>query len=99
MKEYTQLLHKDFKTDLERIILFGSHVRGRATKESDLDLLIIIKRENKDLRNQIIDLAYELILKYGVDIAPAIFNSKEWTALTKKPTSFAYLVLKDGKKL
>ncbi len=30
-------------TTPERIILFGSHVRGDATSDSDLDLLVIVK--------------------------------------------------------
>ena len=39
---------------IENIILFGSTARGEAGKESDVDIFIEVKKENKKLKNEIL---------------------------------------------
>lgn len=99
LQEYIGKLYKLYSGYIEKIILFGSKVRGDAGKDSDIDILIVIRNGSKELKNKITDLAFEIILKYGVDIEPTIFDKKEWMRLTKIPTSFVYCVLKEGKEL
>ena len=52
----------------ERIILFGSHARGEAGKESDLDLFIVQSgtASNREVRRQVDQLL--LGRRFGVDI-------------------------------
>ena len=45
-------------SNLKRIILFGSAAKDEATKESDVDLFIELKKDNKQIRKEI-----EVILK------------------------------------
>ena len=42
------------KESIEKIILFGSAARNEATKESDVDIFIEVKKENKKLRSEIL---------------------------------------------
>lgn len=99
LEEYTHQLYKLYSRNIEKIILFGSRARGDTQVDSDIDILVIVTNGAKELKNKITDLAFDIILKYGVDIEPTIFDTQEWAGLTKMPTSFAYCVLNEGKEL
>jgi predicted nucleotidyltransferase len=44
LTQFKQLLQEKFGADLISLVLFGSVARGAAKPESDLDMLIILKR-------------------------------------------------------
>ncbi len=52
---------------IKEIILFGSHVRGEATKDSDIDLLVLIDDSINpfDVRRSLSDLLLDILLEYG----------------------------------
>ena len=99
LKEYSSKLHKLYSKNIEKIILFGSRARGDDKEDSDIDILVVIKEEDRELKDKVTDLAFDMMLKYGVDVEPAIFNIEEWTKLTKHPTSFTHCVLNEGREL
>ena len=99
LKEYSSRLHKLYPERIEKMILFGSMGRGEYRENSDIDILVIIGNGDNELKDQITDAAFDIMLKYGVVIEPAIFKSEEWVRLTTPPTSFTYCVLNEGKEL
>ena len=99
IREFTENIQRLYGKNIEKIVLFGSRARGDAGEDSDIDILVITKTNNKDLKNGITDLAFDIILKYGIDIEPVIFDMSEWSRLTKNPTSFTYSILVEGKNL
>ena len=42
LKEYLKLLYQD---NLDKVILFGSEARGEAEVDSDVDILIVLKKQ------------------------------------------------------
>ena len=54
-------------TEIEKIILFGSVARGDDTKDSDIDILIITKNINDDLKisDDIYDKVMDILLETG----------------------------------
>ena len=68
-------------TPIERIIVFGSRARGDADKESDWDVFIQLPELSSYLRKQILEIAWEISLDYGVVISiflvstPLLVNS------------------------
>jgi predicted nucleotidyltransferase len=78
---------------VEDIGLFGSYVRGEATDNSDIDLLVDIRKEKKTFRN-FMSLAYyledlfhckvELVTKQSLSpyIGPYILNTVEYVPIT-----------------
>ncbi len=45
LREFKKRVNKDFP--VKHLILFGSHASGKATKDSDIDLIVVSKKFNK----------------------------------------------------
>ena len=63
------------------IILYGSVARGTQTEESDVDIVVIVKRYMKDMHDKMIDLTVELELEYNKVLSVLIIdydNFREW---------------------
>lgn len=41
------------ETGIDKVILFGSYVKGDITRDSDIDLLVIGRKKDRDLRTKI----------------------------------------------
>ena len=56
---------------LRSLVLFGSHARGEATPESDMDVLVVLqKAKNTSLEaSRLVPLIAKLNLKYGILLA------------------------------
>ena len=61
-------------------ILYGSEARGDARADSDIDVLILLDGEQRDLQREsdISRALYDLELKTGVLISPLIMLRKLW---------------------
>lgn len=83
VKEFHEKISQKLQGNLLKIALFGSKATGKATEESDIDLLILVKYLDARLKNEILDVAYEVNLGHGVYISPrvidlATFNDPLW---------------------
>ncbi len=60
----------------EPAVVFGSAVRGEATAESDVDILLVLDREDEDVRRKVFDLAFEVFLESDVLVSPLVMSPK-----------------------
>ena len=66
---------------VEKIVLFGSAVRGELSSESDIDLLIVTRPAlDRRTRHQITDLVFEVNLQYGTNLSTVVVDHKSWQA-------------------
>jgi uncharacterized protein len=65
LAEIKQRLNETLGDNVERIILFGSRTRGDAHKDSDYDVLLLVKKRTSEMEDQINDIAYEMLDRYG----------------------------------
>jgi len=80
-----------------KIILFGSHAEGKATPESDLDLLVI-EREVGAKRKEMVRLR-KAIGSIGVPVDVLVFSEGEVYDWGHLPGTALYWALKEGKVL
>jgi predicted nucleotidyltransferase len=75
LKTHLQLHQQNTVKDL---ILFGSQAYGGANKDSDYDVLIVLKQSytSKD-EDKILDLCYDIDLKYGILIDAHLLSVEE----------------------
>lgn len=71
LKEFKEKVKKLYGKRLKQIMLYGSYARGDFNKDSDIDLLVILKGKivpGKEI-DRMIDIITEINLKYNVLIS------------------------------
>lgn len=87
-------LKKKYKP--KKVILFGSYVWGKFTKDSDIDLLII-KETNKERINRFIEVKRIVYNpKVKIPISPIVLTQKELEKRIKLGDDFLKEVVKKG---
>ena len=77
-KEIKQSLNVHLDNCIQDVIVFGSHVNGKARVDSDYDILIIVTCENTwEIRRKISDLCYDIELKYNIFLDTQIISTGE----------------------
>ena len=70
-------------------VLFGSQVYGHVSKDSDFDILIILKKKaDWKIEREISDLCYEMDLKYNVITDTHVIGETELNTLRGKQPIF-----------
>ena len=73
-KKITQLVNqvrnhliKRYGEKIREVILYGSHARGEATKDSDIDILVLIDGsiDPIEVRRSLSDLLFDILLEHG----------------------------------
>jgi predicted nucleotidyltransferase len=89
------------KSILERLYpgvkfkIFGSKATGKYDEESDVDILILLPCEvDEKIREQVIDIIFDIDLEFDTNISPLILSQKEWRNL--RPLPIFYFVEKEG---
>ena len=50
LEQYTEILQKIYGNHLRRVILYGSYARGDYTKDSDIDIMILLDMSDMDIK-------------------------------------------------
>ncbi len=60
-------LHETYGERIKRVILYGSHARGEATEDSDVDVLVLIDPSLKpsEVRKSLSDLLFDMLMDEG----------------------------------
>ncbi len=82
------------------IYLYGSRARGKAGKDSDWDILILLDRNEitPEIERSVTYPLYDLEFDTGEIISPMVYSAQEWFS-KYRITPFFYNVMKEGKKL
>ncbi len=89
LKDLKNHLQTSFKESVKDVILFGSQALGKANKDSDYDILVVLKNDYtaKD-ENLIFDLCYDISLRHNIVIDTHIISEKELYSIKGKQPIF-----------
>jgi uncharacterized protein len=89
LSELKSHLIKNYGESVIDVILFGSRALGVSNEFSDYDVLIVLENDysGKD-ENQILDLCYDIDLKYGIFLDIHLISLKELTSVRGRQPVF-----------
>ena len=96
VKEFAKKLKNELGDNLLNIRLFGSKVRHVFTRDSDIDILIILAEKNSEYIDKIVDILVDIQLEYDANISPVIYTEYEYTMNRDMGTLFVENVEKEG---
>jgi predicted nucleotidyltransferase len=97
-----QEVAKEFAREVSKLgavkscVLYGSVARGAATLESDIDVLVLVKRLTKALEALITKIAGDVSHRTGRSIVPIILPDTKFDEMLKRKHEFAATVKKEG---
>ena len=77
MQQFASSLKKLLGNTLDSVIVYGSYARGNYSELSDIDVMILVtltEEKIKKISDEISDMAFDYLMKFGVDITPVITN-------------------------
>lgn len=77
MQQFASSLKKLLGNTLDSVIVYGSYARGDYSELSDIDVMILValtEEKIKKISDEISDMAFDYLMKFGVDISPVITN-------------------------
>lgn len=77
INEYVSAIRTCLGDSIKSVILYGSYARGDYNDSSDIDVMILVDVDDKDIHrieNIFYDLAFDSELKYGKCLSPVIKN-------------------------
>lgn len=77
------------------IVLYGSAIKGKIKPDSDIDMLVVLKKHDKKLEKSIFDVSAGLSSKFNRTISPVIMDLGELNR-TKKDDPFILSIKTSG---
>ena len=81
LEEFVEYLQKSVPDQVEYVALFGSKARGDSQQDSDIDVLVILSKEDRELRREILKQAARFSLEYDVLLSPRVIGAERWEKL------------------
>ena len=78
LREFVTYLYQSIPDQVEFVALFGSKARGDSQQDSDIDVLVILSREDRGLRREILKQAARFSLEYDVLLSPRVIGAERW---------------------
>jgi predicted nucleotidyltransferase len=95
--EFVKRATQAYGDRIRGITLFGSVARGTPRRDSDIDLLVVIDKEDFRLRRELTGLAFDIFMETGGDLSVKVLSSQDFQA--RKSFSFLRNVLTEGVKV
>ena len=95
--EYARLVRAHFGERVRDIWLYGSAARGDWTEESDIDVLVLLHREEADDMEWLVTTAYRIgLAERHLLLQPVMLTTAEFDHLVARERRFACDILREG---
>jgi predicted nucleotidyltransferase len=78
LTRYVAGIRQRFPEDVLSVTLFGSKARGDASVESDIDLLLLVDEESREIRSELWRIASDVSLEHNVVLSVRVFARSPW---------------------
>ena len=77
-KEISESVRDIYGDNLVSVIVYGSVARNTATEESDIDIAIMVKKDDADMYDKWLDVVVKLDLEYDQVITTSLIEEKKF---------------------
>lgn len=97
----TEELRRLLGSDLQLFVLYGSHARGEAQPDSDVDLFIVLRRASEATYEKIRQAAYQVMWEADFAYVFSLYltDAQHYQTLEQHGSSFLRSVQREGKVL
>jgi len=99
---FVDFLSQRYGANLLHVVLFGSKARGDFHAQSDLDVLVVVRMGDNEYWqhwHEIVDIAWDIGLAYGLVISPIVKSEHAYMEMCKHQTLLARQVEREGAAL
>ena len=96
IEEFKKKIQEQYPEEQVYLTLFGSRARGEAEKESDMDILVVIRSEDWKLGDRIRELGYQLELRHGIVLSIQVMSRRHVEQLKAIGSQFLQEVEREG---
>ena len=94
LRRISERLKKEYKA--EKVILYGSHAKGEATQDSDVDLFIIAQTNERFFERMATIRGLIRDLRNGLPISPVVLTKEEVEKRLKIGDQFVRDIVEEG---
>ncbi len=84
---------------IRKVLFFGSQARGKAGAGSDYDLLVVVRRKDPDLVDQLYDEVLDCLFRDGVEVSLKIYTQESFEDGLRLRNPFLCSVTETGVEL
>lgn len=84
------------RSQLTRLVLFGSRARGDHRPDSDYDILVVMPEKDREVVNALYDATLEVLFRTHRLISLKIYRTAEFERLAALPAPFLQNVIREG---
>ena len=88
VEKFKRRVEEQFPGEIVRMFVFGSKARGDATEESDIDIIVVTRSDDKRLGKNIRYTGYDLEIEHGIVLSIQVYSEKYLNHLRNIPTQF-----------
>jgi len=88
VEDFKRRIEEKYPGKITEVLVFGSKAKGNATEDSDIDILVIIYTENKQVVKEIRNIGYDLEIENDFILSIQVFSEKYINYLRSIPTQF-----------
>lgn len=96
LEDFVDAVRDSLGSEVVDVQLFGSKARGDATPESDVDVLVVVRRDEPKLIDALYDLLLDACPSHNVYISLKVFSEAEYERLNHPRTPFMQNVAREG---
>jgi uncharacterized protein len=99
LKELKRTLKKVLRDNFIELEIFGSKVRGTAVEDSDIDILILVKKIDPEVLDLIAEEVVTVKLSTDLPISPVVYTLQEFEVNKSLGSPFVYSIEKESIRL
>jgi|SRR5436309_8545817 len=96
IREFVDRARAILGPELKDARLFGSRARGEGDQYSDIDIALIVATPARARRHALYDLAYDIGLAAGVELAPLVLDEQRFQTLKERERAIALDIEREG---